>query len=140
MTSASLQEILSLDQKAVQVFLITVDPQGEIQIEPVVSVKSVSPTRLNVKGWFGEQTMAFLKTNSQGTLLILNLQTRQGYEIRGQGVAIKDFAFLDGLAPIEKKIHFPQVERELTLEINQIKELTNMESRYADTIDKRAHS
>jgi hypothetical protein len=122
MTVTSLEHMVSAGQ-ATEAFLLTADVRQEIQINHIRSLERTSEGQWKVKGWFLPEVMLSLKEGALITVLLFNAVDLQCYQIQGACERIRNIASLDGIAPIEEKERFPQIEWELTLQPETIREI-----------------
>ena len=106
-----------------QVLLTTVNEAGEPSFTPVQDCRLTDETRISIKAW----TDIPLPENAEGrdnvALLVWNAGENRGYHLGGRAIRSRTTAVLDGYAEIEEHEHFPQVQREILMEVDFIEDL-----------------
>ncbi len=134
-TAQELEQILRVGRRSRQMLLTTVNETGELSFTPVQECRLTDETRVSIKAW----TDIPLPENTGGhdnvALLIWNTSESRGYQLGGHTVRSRATAVLDGYAEIEEHEHFPQVQREILMEVDSIQDLRfgARESWYSDS-------
>lgn len=134
-TAQELEQIMRVARRSRQMLLTTVNEAGEPSFTPVQEYRLTDETRVSIKAW----TDIPLPENTEGhdnvALLIWNTSESRGYQLGGHTIRSRTTAVLDGYAEIEEHEHFPQVQREILMEVDSIEDLHfgARESWYSDS-------
>jgi len=122
-TAQELEQIIRVARRSRQMLLTTVNEAGEPSFTPVQECRLTDETRVSIKAW----TDIPLPENTGGhdnvALLIWNTSENRGYQLGGRTIRARTTAVLDGYAEIEEHEHFPQVQREILMEVDSIQDL-----------------
>jgi hypothetical protein len=103
------------------ILLATVDETGTPQLTPVEECTPVGEGRLTVRAWIEVPPLEERGGRSRMALLLWDEDDR-GWQLTGHTVGEADTAVLDGLAQIEEQTHFPQVERDIVMQVEAIED------------------
>ncbi|MDE2027781.1 MAG: hypothetical protein KGK03_00015 [Candidatus Omnitrophica bacterium] len=123
MIETSLENIIQVPVSLMEAFLLVVDDHRQIRAEPVLRLDMAWDNELTIKGWFWPQTIFLLRVNPAMSVVVVHLQNHGSYQINGECLRMREVAFLDRLAPIERQQPFPQTLVELTLAVDEVKEV-----------------
>lgn len=107
--------------RARHILLATVDETGTPRLTPVEECTQAGEGRLVVRAWIEVPPLEDRGGRSQMVLLLLDEQGR-GYQLIGHTLRSLDAAVLDGLAEIEEQTHFPQVERDILMQVEAVED------------------
>lgn len=122
-TAQELEQVVRVARLSRQVLLATVNETGELSFTPVQECRLTDETRIYVKAWTDIPPVESRDGHHKLTLLIWNTREGNGYELTGRAVQSQATAVLDGYAEIEEHEHFPQVQREILMEVDSIEDL-----------------
>lgn len=110
------------NHKVLESFLIILDGRQRTPIIHIASME-VSNRQLKIKAWLLPEMASTIKDGPSILVLIVNIQNKESFMLRGHCMDIKDAAMMNGIAPGQKQSHFPQIQWELTIEIEELKDL-----------------
>jgi predicted pyridoxine 5'-phosphate oxidase superfamily flavin-nucleotide-binding protein len=108
-------------ERAGHILLATVDEMGTPRLTPVEECAPAGEGRLAVRAWLDIPPMENRGGSSRMALLVWD-ERDLGFQLTGHAVAETDTAVLDGLAEIEEQTHFPQVERDILMQVEFIED------------------
>lgn len=121
MRNESIKKAVGLGKKLGYVFLTTADNKGIPHLGVASKISISAGNKLSVCGWFCPGTAANLADNSNLGVTVWDKKSDIGYQLLGQKQSLREIAVLDGYAPgIEKNKHFPQVEREIVIDVEKV--------------------
>ena len=120
-TTDKLEQAMQMIGRARHVLLATVDETGTPRLTPVEECTRTGEGRLSICAWVDVPPLENRGGQSRMTLLLLDEQG-QGYQLTGHTLGSHDTAVLDGLTEIEEHTHFPQVERDILMQIESVED------------------
>lgn len=118
-----LADVLALARTSRPAFIATAGSGCFPHIAAVGKITPDSNGRLRLEDWLCPQTVENLDTNKNAALVVWDSNTNNGFQLTGRIVSIHDVAVMDGYAEeLTTLPPMPQVERELTFEIDSIVE------------------
>ncbi len=116
-----LEQAMQMLGRARHVLLATVDETGTPRLTPVEECTQAGEGRISIRAWVEVPPLEDRGGRSRMTLLLLDDQGR-GYQLTGHTLRSLDTAILDGLAEIEEQTHFPQVERDILMQVESVED------------------
>ncbi len=126
-TADKLEQAMRLAGRARHMLLATVDQQGTPRLTPVEACTRAGDDRVAIEAWIDVPPQENRGGRSRVALLLWDERGR-GFQLAGHALSTREAAVLDGLAEIEMEVHFPQVERNVLMQVESIEEF-----RFADT-------
>jgi len=116
-----LEQAIQTLGRARHILLATVDETGTSRLTPVESCTPADEGRLTVQAWIEVPPQEDPGGRSRMTLLFWD-EHGAGYQLSGHTVREFDMAILDGLTEVEEQTHFPQVERDILMQVESVEE------------------
>jgi len=114
-------------ERARHILLATVDETGTPLLTPVETCAPTGERSLRIQAWIETPPQEDPSGRSRVTLLLWD-EHGAGYQLTGHTVRSFDTAMLDGLTEIEDQTHFPQVERDILMQVESVEEFHFTES------------
>ena len=112
---------MHLADVARHMLLATVDETGAPRVTPVEQCTRAGANRVAVRAWLDVPPFEDRGGRSRLTLLLWD-EKGHGYQLIGQAVRMQEAAVLDGLAEIEQQVHFPQIERDILMQVDSVED------------------
>jgi hypothetical protein len=122
-TAQELEQVMRVARQSRQVLLATVNEAGGPAFTPVQDCRLRDETVISIKAWADIPPAGTRQGQAKMALLIWDTRENHGYELDGHVVRAHDTAVLNGHTPVEDHEHFPQVQREITMEVDSIEDL-----------------
>lgn len=116
-----LEQVMHWAGQARHMLLATVDQTETPHLTPVEECRHAGGDRIAVQAWIDIPDLRRREGRSRLALLLWD-KDGNGYQLKGQMVRSQETAVLDGLAEVEERVHFPQVERTLLMRVDGIEE------------------
>lgn len=110
------------NHKILEAFLIITDGWRQPPVIHILSMKVVDNRLLRVKAWLLPEIVSFLKDGTSLVVLIVNVQNKESFMFKGHCISVNHV--VTGVPSIEKQYHFPQVQGEVEIEIEELQDLT----------------
>jgi predicted pyridoxine 5'-phosphate oxidase superfamily flavin-nucleotide-binding protein len=107
--------------QARRILLATVDETGTPRLTPVEECTQAGEGRIVVRAWIDVPPLENRGGRGRMVLLLLDEQGR-GFQLTGHTLRSLDTAVLDGLAEVEQETHFPQVERDILMQVEAVED------------------
>jgi hypothetical protein len=114
-----LEQAMQMIGRARHILLATVDETGTPRLTPVEECTQAGEGRIVVRAWVEVPPLEVRGGQGRMGLLLLDEQG-SGYQLIGHTLGSLDTAVLDGLAEIEEQVHFPQVERDILMQVDAV--------------------
>jgi hypothetical protein len=118
--SDKLEQAMQLAARSRRILLATVDETGTPRLTPVEECTPAGKDRIAVQAWI--DVPEFVGCGTGRLALLLWDEEGHGYQLAGQLVRSQEAAVLNGLAEVEEKVHFPQIERTLLMQVESVEE------------------
>lgn len=112
---------MQMVERARYVLLATVDESGTPRLTPVEECTQAGEGRLSIRAWVEVPPLNDRGGRSRMVLLLWDEQGR-GYQLTGHALESLETAMLNGLAQVEQEIHFPQVERDILMQVESVED------------------
>jgi len=122
-TAQEIERVIRLARRSPCIVLATVDEAGAPTFTPVQECRLVDETAVSIKAWTDIPPAESRDGESKVAMLIWNARDGRAYQIAGHVVRSQTTAILNGLAEIEEHEHFPQVQREILMQVDAIEDL-----------------
>ncbi|MEN6337238.1 MAG: hypothetical protein ABFE01_23520 [Phycisphaerales bacterium] len=122
-----LESAMRMLDRARHILLATVDETGTPLLTPVESCTPAGERSLRIEAWIEVPPQEDPGGRSRMTLLFWD-EHGAGYQLTGHTIRSYDTAMLDGLTEIEDQAHFPQVERDILMQVESVEEFHFVES------------
>ena len=123
MRNELIRKAVELGKKAGRIFLTTADNNGVPHLGIATKISINSGAKFSVAGWFCPGTVGNLNSNPNIGVTIWDSKRDIGYQLLGKKEDLREVAMLDGYAPgLEEKLHLPQVEREVLVNVEKVLE------------------
>ncbi len=116
-----LEQAMHLAEVARHMLLATVDETGAPRLTPVEECTRAGANRVVVRAWIDVPPLEERGGKSRLALLLWD-ENGHGYQLTGQVVRMQEAAVLDGLAEIERQVHFPQIERDILMQVDSVED------------------
>jgi len=116
-----LEPVVQMIAQTRNVLLATVDETGTPRLTPVAECTRAGAARLSIRAWVDVPPLENRGGRGRMVLLLWDEQGR-GYQLTGHAVRSLDTAVLDGLAAVEEEVHFPQVERDILMQVESVED------------------
>jgi hypothetical protein len=120
-TAQELEQVVRVARRSRQMLLATVNEEGGPSFTPVQDCRLKDETVVSIKAW--TDIPASESRQARMALLVWDTRENHGYELDGHVVGAQDTAVLNGYTPLEEQEHFPQVQREIMMEVDSIEDL-----------------
>ncbi len=121
-TAQELEQVIRTARQSRQVLLATVNETGEPSFTPVQECRLTDETRVSVKAWTDIPPLESRDGHTKVTLLIWDTREGHGYQLAGHAVRSQTAPF-SSYSQIEEHERFPQVQREIIVEVDSIEDL-----------------
>lgn len=115
------EQVVQMTERTRHILLATVDEMGAPRLTPVEECTPAGEGRLAVRAWIDIPPLENRGGSSRMTLLLWDEQD-MGFQLVGHAVGEMDTAVLDGLTEIEEQTHFPQVERDIVMQVESVED------------------
>jgi len=122
-TAQELEQVIGAARRSRQVLLATINEMGDLSFTPVQECRLTDETRISIKAWTDIPPIESRDGHNKMTLLVWNTREGHGYQLMGRAVRSQTTAVLNGYAQVEEHEHFPQVQREILMEVDSIEDL-----------------
>jgi predicted pyridoxine 5'-phosphate oxidase superfamily flavin-nucleotide-binding protein len=119
--SEKLELAMQMAERARYVLLATVDESGTPRLTPVEECSPAGEGRLSIRAWV-EVPPLHDRGGRSGMVLLLWDEHGRGYQLTGRALQSLDTAVLNGLADVEQQTHFPQVERDILMQVESVED------------------
>jgi hypothetical protein len=116
-----IEPVLRLAARTHRALLATVDADATPRLTAVEQCTPAGGHRIGLQAWVQGPLMEDRDGVSRIALLVWD-EAGRGYQLAGQLLRQQETAVLDGLAEIEEKVRFPQVERFLLMEVSAVED------------------
>ena len=120
-TTDKLEQAMRLAERARHTLLAVVDETGAPRVLPVEECTVAGGDRVAVQAWIDVPPLRDHGDRNRLALLFWD-EEGHGYQLTGQVVRSQEEAVLDGLAEVERQVHFPQVERIMLMQVDSVEE------------------
>jgi hypothetical protein len=120
MNQEALERAVALAKEIGHLFIATADADGLPHLATAGEISLKGAGRIAVSEWFCPGTMANLEDSKQIALVAWEPETDRGYQLLGQVVEVKEHAVMDGYLPEAAEQALPQVERELSISVDEV--------------------
>jgi len=122
-TVQELEPVIRAAQQSRQVLLATVNDMGDVSFTPVHECRRVGETCISIRAWTDIPPIESRDGHNKMALLVLNTREGNAYQLTGHAVRSQTTAVLNGYAEVEEYEHFPQVQREILMEVESIEDV-----------------
>jgi predicted pyridoxine 5'-phosphate oxidase superfamily flavin-nucleotide-binding protein len=116
-----IEQAMHLAARTHRVLPATVDTTANPRLTPAEQCTPAGEHRIALQAWVEVPLMEDRDGVSRIALLVWD-EAGRGYQLAGQLLRQQETAVLDGLAEVERKVHFPQVERFLLMQVNAVED------------------
>lgn len=120
MNTELLKRAVDLTKEIGHCFIATADETGRPHIAAAGKLSCPDMDHVEITEWFCPTTVANVEKNSFAAIIAWDSVDDVGYQLAGKVQRVADVAVLDGYAPEYDIEPLPQVQRQLTVEIERV--------------------